>query len=1477
MGRHNLRGPAVESRFEALEPRLLLSSWSGDLPDGTVWGDTPGEVEVISSDVTLPEGATLTIQPGAVVKFGAGTRFTIDGTVNAPGTAGGPIVLTSIKDDTVGGDTNGDGGLTSPAPGDWKGLALAYGDTAQLDATHVDIRYGGGSSTPGIRVYSGQLSLANVTLRDLAQTGIYVSSGSGGHTLTDVSVTDVGGAGVYVSSSGATMTTANLSVHNVGTTALIAADAGKWNSTNTTLTGTGVRALRLEGGTIADARAWDDDFIYYLSGIVTVSEGAELTIPAGRIIKADGEARLVVDGVLNVNGTPGAPVAFTSIHDDAVGGDTNANGGSTVPAPGDWQAFTLASGHTAQLSATHADIRYAGDGSTPGIRVYSGRLSLANVTFSDLAQTGIYVSGGWGQHTLTDVSVTDVGGAGVYVSSTSATMTTDNLSVHNVGTNALVAVDAGRWNSTNTALSGTGVRALRLDGGTITDTRAWDDDLVYFLSGTVLVDAGGSLTIPAGKVVKADADGMLQVEGTLNVPGTSGAPVVFTSIRDDTAGGDTNGNADASVPAAGNWKRIWVRSGGTGDLQHVDIRYGGKGSGSIDSSISNSGGHLTLSNSTVSDGLGDGVWTYSGTATLTGNTISNVGEYGIRVDTNSAVTMTGNAIQNADRGPVRIKASTPLTASGTTSTGSGKADAIYVQSGNISGARQWQEQLPYWVEGRITIGTDGELTLPAGGIFKMGSAAVFEVHGTLTAVGGPGQEIVFTSLADDTHGGDTNGDGPAAVPAPGDWDRIWVRTGGVAEVRHVRLLYGGKLSNDNPDSSISTSGGTLTLTDSTIDQGFGEGVWVNSGHATVTNNVITNVAKYGLRVQEMNNALDLSGNQITNAASGALIMKAASRIDLAGTTWSGCGRDDAVYVESGSSVPGARVWPGGRTYLLDSGLTVAGSGHLTIGPGAVLKFRSDKGFVIDGAVSAVGTEAEPIIFTSWRDDTGGDSNADGAATTPAPGDWRHIWQRNTASADSVFRHVEVRHAGVEGVSGTAAVLVYGGTMEFTDSLIADGFDRGFRTYGSKAEATLRDVIIRNVQQEGIRVESSSTLRADGVTLENVSGPAISLHPSARPTFADVNVVNCDRPFTQIYAGGTIRSDWTIGHLGTAVFDGSSVTVDPAGSLTILPGTNVKAGSRFRLEANGPLIADGTVQEPILFTSVNDDEAGGDTNGDGFGSDPAPGDWGYLSINNSASRLSHAEFRYGGTTDGGYRNTSLRVTSGAVVNLSGLLVHQSAAHGVWIEGGSDVTVSNSIIADNANYGVYSSSWTDRVRLINNTIYGGQAGVYLRNRDATLANNIITGASDAGVVATDSSMDMTARFNNVYNPGAANGNYHHTSLPGWVPGDLSGEISTDPLFADLAGGVFELGEGSPAIDAASEPDAPLTDFYDRPRFDDRTVENTGAGFIGYVDMGALERFHSGSGVDLVPTAVAAELLGDGTIRFDVTIANVGSQDS
>src|SRR5439155_5817595 len=117
-------------------------------------------------------------------------------------------------------------------------------------------------------------------------------------------------------------------------------------------------------------------------------------------------------------------------------------------------------------------------------------------------------------------------------------------------------------------LSNNAVNGLVLDGGTLSGARRWDDpDIVDRLSGNVTVAAGATLTIAPGMIVKArtfTGDDLI-VDGTLVAGGTAAQPIIFTSDRDDTAGGDTNNNG-VTVGNNGDWNSITFNPGNAGNL-----------------------------------------------------------------------------------------------------------------------------------------------------------------------------------------------------------------------------------------------------------------------------------------------------------------------------------------------------------------------------------------------------------------------------------------------------------------------------------------------------------------------------------------------------------------------------------------------------------------------------------------------------------------------------------------------------------------------------------------------------------------------------------------------------------------------------------------------------------------------------------------------------------------------------------------------
>src|SRR5262249_7978829 len=92
-----------------------------------------------------------------------------------------------------------------------------------------------------------------------------------------------------------------------------------------------------------------------------------------------------------------------------------------------------------------------------------------------------------------------------------------------------------------------------------------------------------------------------------------------------------------------------------------------------------------------------------------------------------------------------------------------------------------------------------------------------------------------------------------------------------------------------------------------------------------------------------------------------------------------------------------------------------------VGAGQVVKFREfgNFGLTVNGTLSAEGTEAKPIIFTTTRDATVGGTTYRNGSTDAFAGQWDTIRFTSTSTA-SVLDHVEVRYGGQGGAGEAVA-------------------------------------------------------------------------------------------------------------------------------------------------------------------------------------------------------------------------------------------------------------------------------------------------------------------------------------------------------------------------------------------------------------------------------------------------------------------------
>jgi len=171
-----------------------LGAWgapvSGNISTDTTWTRAEGPYYV-TNDIIVDSFKTLTIAPGTVIKFAAGKGIIVNGTLNAFGTAAEKIYFTDYRDDSVGGDMNGDG-PSSGAPGWWHGISVNDGQ-ANLD--YCEIRYAGSlyNAGPGSSPYFGVqgygsstwLRITNSVISDTLGNAFYSNGSSMASVITD--------------------------------------------------------------------------------------------------------------------------------------------------------------------------------------------------------------------------------------------------------------------------------------------------------------------------------------------------------------------------------------------------------------------------------------------------------------------------------------------------------------------------------------------------------------------------------------------------------------------------------------------------------------------------------------------------------------------------------------------------------------------------------------------------------------------------------------------------------------------------------------------------------------------------------------------------------------------------------------------------------------------------------------------------------------------------------------------------------------------------------------------------------------------------------------------------------------------------------------------------------------------------------------------------------------------------------------------
>ena len=114
----------------------------------------------------------------------------------------------------------------------------------------------------------------------------------------------------------------------------------------------------------------------------------------------------------------------------------------------------------------------------------------------------------------------------------------------------------------------------------------------------------------------------------------------------------------------------------------------------------------------------------------------------------------------------------------------------------------------------------------------------------------------------------------------------------------------------------------------------------------------------------------------------------------------------------GIAVTANTTWTKAQSPIIVSGSISINAGvKLTVEPGVIIKLSPNNSIIVLGELDIQGSAAEPVIITSIKDDNaGGYTNADGAASAPAPGDWYGI-MANSPGAKIKIDYAKISYGG----------------------------------------------------------------------------------------------------------------------------------------------------------------------------------------------------------------------------------------------------------------------------------------------------------------------------------------------------------------------------------------------------------------------------------------------------------------------------------
>ncbi|MDR1738816.1 MAG: T9SS type A sorting domain-containing protein [Candidatus Symbiothrix sp.] len=682
---------------------------------------------ILYGTLTIPVGASLTVEAGVVIKArNTSSVILANGILTGVGTTEQPIVFTSITDDNYGNplDTQNDGVVSVTYRTDGQ-IRLYSSQQSILDHWYI---LSGGLSSNGYAVdvrnnnivrnceignaYRGVLFTQNAVVKDNSFSS--VRDYPLGYTL-DAGTPDIEDNLLY----------------NVGFDGILLDGVASGSHT--------LSPMSL-GGILQSP--------YILAKNITIAAGSVLTIESDNIFKINSAYTVfTVNGAIKAIGTKNRKIIFTSIKDDSQCNDTNNDGSTTIPDKGDAGLFVYNNTDSEDNILRNCEFLY---GRT--ISITNSKVKIDSVRFNFITPYPLAIYG-TANPEISNCVFNNIDDAPIYMDLFSNPTFAEN------------------------SVANTRYIALRLRGGNLSGVVpirnfAGYDNISYLCTENMTVNSSSELTIPAGAVFKGAF--RWQIDGKINIEGSSEHPAVFTAIGDDSYGNplDTEQNGNGSI-TTGSYFDFLDNSSDASAIDNAVFRY------SQSYSVRLTGASPSISNSRF-ENINYAAVLLAGISapSLTNNVFDNA-KYALQTSITAYPSVeSGNIIKGTTPRAIRITNET-------------LAQDATLSKRNFAGI----DDIPYLFD-NYTVGTSARLTIDAGVICKFESGGYIDVKNGLTAIGGdsPDSVIVFTSYRDDFYGGDTYNDGDASQPAPGQWQYIRFSNEAIdadCQLKNCILRYGG--------------------------------------------------------------------------------------------------------------------------------------------------------------------------------------------------------------------------------------------------------------------------------------------------------------------------------------------------------------------------------------------------------------------------------------------------------------------------------------------------------------------------------------------------------------------------------------------------------------------------------------------------------------------------------------------------------------